>query len=649
MFPFDPGPTLVVGVNGSGKTTLISICLRCLTGWYDLPAATSESELGQIRPRAVMMQRYTRQMFARRVADGAKEAVAAITLRIGTRRIEIKRKLSDLALVQLVIDGITIDCKSEKGSDLEGEPAFQQKLADCFGVGAFFDVLIILRFLVFMLEDRRALVWDPTAQRQIFRVLTLPPARAGEYAAAQQELISADSAVRNTNALISRHQTHQKAAAKRAKTIAAAEVERRSKTAEAEAIRAKLEVAAKDRIEADRDRRSARLDRLKAAESRESSLRELERLKMESLKHWLEPSQDTLRYILGHLLAENRCLVCNTDPSPSAELINKRLKKGQCPVCGSNHQVDEGIVALTDIDRKRIGRLEQELELADQQIHDSDARIRAAQERFQEAESQFDALQQRRVGLDRELVDVLRKMPAEGAAVASASDEVEALRRILAADQRSRKIAEDRFRTVVAESVANVQALQHAIAEAFKVYLQLFLKEDASLVYQTTKAQVGQSGASFEFPAFRLSMTGGAVAGQTIRERPDAVSQSQAEFVDLAFRMALISVVAKGGPATMVVDAPEASLDFLFAERAGKQLASFSNAHPENRVIITSYLPSEHLVLAFLAGVRGIKQRNRRIVDLISLAAENAALRADRGQYEAFLNRVRRNERRTNV
>ena len=94
-------------------------------------------------------------------------------------------------------------------------------------------------------------------------------------------------------------------------------------------------------------------------------------------------------------------------------------------------------------------------------------------------------------------------------------------------------------------------------------------------------------------------MTGGAIAGQTMRENPREVSQSQAEFVDLAFRMALMTVTAKGGAATLVVDAPEASLDFLFAERAGYQLAAFSKARRENRVVVTSYLPSDHLLNAF--------------------------------------------------
>ena len=110
-----------------------------------------------------------------------------------------------------------------------------------------------------------------------------------------------------------------------------------------------------------------------------------------------------------------------------------------------------------------------------------------------------------------------------------------------------------------------------------------------------------------------------------------------------------MSVAAEGEPASLVVDAPEASLDFLFAERAGQQLASFSRAHADNRVIITSYLPSEHLVLAFLAGVSDLKERDQRIVDLIRHAAQNAALRADRPLYEKFLDRVRRNQRASNA
>ena len=519
---FEPGPSLVVGVNGSGKTTLISLCLRCLTGPFDLPSATSEREFGQVQPRAIIMGSYGRKIFARRVADGGSEAIATLAVKFGATSLQIKRRLSDLALVELFIDGVPIDCTTPL-DDHQEDAVFRQTLAKCFGVGTFFDVLIIMRFLVFMLEDRRSLVWDVTAQRQIFRVLMLTPDRASEYATALQAVVSADSAVRNTRTLITRHKKRQKAAAKEVKVFADAEAERRVKIAEAEAVRDKLEKAADDRIEADDNRRVARLARLKAAESRDSSQRELERMKVETLRHWLEPSQDSLRYILGHLLADKRCLVCDTNPSPAAATIENRLRDGLCPVCGANHKVDDKVVPFSKTAQARIKRLESELDLADQQIADAETRIQESQVRFNNAQYEFDTQEERRVNLDREILDVLRKTPTANAAFATAGDDVQALRRILESDIRSRMRAEKRFRNVVAESVARVQSFQNAIANSFGKYLQLFIKEETSLIYQTVNDRVGQTGASFDFPAFRLSMAGGAVAGQTVWTCPAKV------------------------------------------------------------------------------------------------------------------------------
>ncbi|MHB8268621.1 AAA family ATPase [Bradyrhizobium sp.] len=634
---FQPGPNAIVGVNGSGKTTLINICLRCLTGPYNLPSSTSESELGQIRARVIQMPRYDRQLFARRVADGASEATATLLVSFGDRQVEIERRLSDLSLISYSIDGETQDGLVPDSKKPYEDEGYQRQIAECLEVASFFDVTIILRFLVFMLEDRRALVWDPTAQRQIFRVLLLPADRATEYASAQQDVISADSAVRNTSTLITRHEGQVATAKKRARNIADAEAERRVLSAEADVLRENVETAARVRIDADNERHAARLDRLKAAEVRESLVRELERIKMESLSVLLGPSQETVRYIVGHLLAEQKCLVCGTDPSPAAQKIDEWVRTSCCPVCGSKQEVREQVVPLTEAHRIRIQRLESELIYAEKQIADAEARIAGALARFEKADNEYNALESKRVGLDARIVAVLKRIPTERAAIGSQENDVDALRRILANERRRLTKAEDRFRLVVAESVKRVQSLQDEIAESFQGYLQVFLKETAELVYQTVKDRVGQGGASFEFPAFHLTMTGGAVAGQTMRDNPDEVSQSQAEFVDLAFRMALMSIAGEGGPASLVVDAPEASLDFLFAERAGQQLAKFSKALPENRVVITSYLPSHHLLTSFFKSIRTERERRRRIVDLIRDAAPNAAVRADRAKYENFL------------
>lgn len=637
VITFEPGPNAIVGVNGSGKTTLISIALRCLTGPYNLPAATSESELGQVRPRVVPMSRHDRHSFGERVADGAQNAFATLVAAFGKDTVEIKRRLSDLSLVSISINGRSVDLNAPAREKHREDQIYQSEIARLSGVASFFDVLIVLHFLVFMLEDRRALVWDPTAQRQIFRVLLLPADRATEYASAQQEVISADSAVRNTNALIFRHKNQRVAAERRARAIVDAEAERRVLTAEANVLRDKIDAISQDRVKADAERHRARLDRLRAAESRDSLVRELERIKVETLGRRLGPSHDTVRYIVGHLLAERKCLVCGTNPSPAAETIEKWIRTGRCPICGSKHTVTDKIVPLAEADRSRIPRLEQEIELAEEQIADAEARIAEAHARFTKADTEFDALERRRVSLDARIIAVLKRIPTERAAIGSQDSDIDALQRILANERRRLSKTEARFRSVVAEAVARVQLLQESIAAGFQRYLQLFLKEQAELVYQTVRDRIGQGGASFDFPAFHLSMTGGAVAGPTMRESPDAVSRSQAEFVDLAFRMAMMSVAADGGAATLVIDAPEASLDFLFAQRAGQQLAAFSRAHSENRVIVTSYLPSDHLLRMFLASARTERDRRRRVVDLISGAAPNAALRADKARYEEFL------------
>ena len=638
---FQSGPNLVVGVNGSGKTTLIGMLFRCLTGPFDLPSATSETELGNVRARAVPLAKRQRQMFGMRVADGASNATVTLEIDFGPRNISITRGLGDLTLLGFSVDGKQVGRSSSDGGNND-EAEYQAAVCELFGVGDFFDVLIILRYLIFMTEDRRALVWDPSAQRQIFRVLMLPPQRAREYAEAQQGVISADSKLRNTNQMIKRLRDRVAQAERQADQAEAAETQRRLKIAEADAMRDKLEVASSERMAADEERKSLRLARLKALESRDSLLRELERIKIETLRHWLNPTQETTLYILGHLLAEGRCLVCDTTPSPVLEQLNDRVRQGLCPICGSKHQGDETIVSVNEVDKARILRLEGEIQLASQQIADADKNLALSQARFDAVDREYIDLEVRRVSVDRELVEILRRIPTERAAVGSANDTISSNEAIAKEDEKALRLAEKRFEIVVSEAIQTVQQLQNEIAEAFSKYLQIFLKESASLVYQTVSAKVGQGGGGmrFSFPAFRLAMTGGAIAGETMRDEPDDVSLSQAEFVDLAFRMALLSVVADDKSSSLVVDAPEASLDFLFAERAGDQLAAFSWATSNNRVIITSYLPSKHLVTSFLKNVPNPKNRRKRIVDLIDLAADNAALRADKPRYEKFLREV---------
>lgn len=633
---FQPGGTAIIGVNGSGKSTLINICFRCLTGPFNLPTATSSGELGQVRPRAVAMSANEARSFGNRVADGAAHATATLELALGDARLTVTRKLSDLSLVSMHLNVKRGRGRSEE--TISDEKLFQDKLSELTGVGTFFDVLVILTFLIFMQEDRRSLVWDSTAQRQVLRILLLPIDEAMEFATAQQDVLTADSAVRNTQYVLQRQEKYQQQAARRAKKIVDAEAERRLLNVEATVLNEKLETSANERLKADNGRHRARLDRLRAAESREHIVRHLEQIKMKALGQALGPSKETLRYVLGHIISDGACLVCGTKPSPVAPQIERWVKEGKCPICGSRHELGEGVVPISAPLQKKIKELETELALADQQIADAQERIDKFQDQFLIADEEFQKLDNQRLTLDSKIVSVLRRIPPDRRAIGSAETDVDALRRVLAVERTRRTKAEKRFEGLVIKLVDQARKRQKIIEGTFGEFSRVFLKERIDLLYQITPGRVGQSGAIFDFPTFNLSMSGGAVAGQTVREAPTDVSKSQAEFIDLAFRMALMSVVSNA--ATLVVDAPEASLDFLFAERAGEQLAKFATSRAENRVIITSYLPSDHLLRTFFGASATAEDRRSRIVNLIDGAAPNAAMRADRVRYEKFLAHV---------
>lgn len=134
-------------------------------------------------------------------------------------------------------------------------------------------------------------------------------------------------------------------------------------------------------------------------------------------------------------------------------------------------------------------------------------------------------------------------------------------------------------------------------------------------------------------------MTGSDSATVTRREAANEVSESQREFIDLAFRMALIEVGVVGGKGTLVMDAPESSLDAVFAPRAARVLAQFGETSTNSRVVITSNLVDGSLIpeIVKLANISG--PDDTRVINLFEIAAPTAALRSLRQEYDDALKR----------
>ncbi|QZO01146.1 hypothetical protein [Chenggangzhangella methanolivorans] len=197
VWNFRDGPNALIGVNGLGKSTLVALIFRMLTGPWDLNRRALEGELGQPDVAPVMIA--DRRLFARRVSDQARSAKAELSLRLGSHKLVITRRLDDLALVSFCVD----DKQLPIGND--DRDIYQPTIAELMSTGSFFDVLIVLRFLVFVFEDRRSLVWDESAQRQIFRAtLSTTPAEAQRTLSLQRIIVEADSSARNTRVQVNK-------------------------------------------------------------------------------------------------------------------------------------------------------------------------------------------------------------------------------------------------------------------------------------------------------------------------------------------------------------------------------------------------------------------------------------------------------------
>src|SRR5271156_6650542 len=147
-FAIPKGVTLIAGINGLGKTTLLNTFFRLLTGPVDLSATGLPFQIGSPLPKEpVALRKDSLRYFAQRVFDTAATATASLDLSFGKSKVHITRRLRNLSLSELVIDGTPLD-----GEELETE--YQGTLCRLMNLSSFVDVLMLLHFVVFFPERR---------------------------------------------------------------------------------------------------------------------------------------------------------------------------------------------------------------------------------------------------------------------------------------------------------------------------------------------------------------------------------------------------------------------------------------------------------------------------------------------------------------
>lgn len=394
---FDKGPTLIAGVNGLGKSTLIAILLRSLTGPFDLPKPAQDGDLGEVEPEPVPIA--PRLLFAPRVSDKAEHATATVEVGFGSQSLSIRRGLTDLTILDWRLDG------QDQATD---ESHFQDTIRRLMCVDSFFDVLLILRYVVFFLEDRRALVWGRTAQRELLRALFVSSASAGALSRVRYEMLSADSGYRNLRNVLNRRMKENLQEIARLTTVTGVRAELTILESQLEAVRTEeakldLEVAEVEAL-----RQDARLRSANAALERDGAVRDLERIKVHAISQKFQDLDDSAIYILARLASEDFCLACETRRAGLGGEVTARLAANMCVVCGSLRH-DESEAGPVDFTAERINELQSRIQACDAEIETSSREIKRSDETRREHIESLSTAGRRKLTL----LDNLRRLRAQ--------------------------------------------------------------------------------------------------------------------------------------------------------------------------------------------------------------------------------------------
>lgn len=628
---FCPGLTLVLGANGLGKTTLVRIIFRLLTGPFDIPRLENRRDLGTASLETTPLSTARCKTFANRVMDGADTATACLSFHIGQHTVIIKRRLSELDLTQLEIDGQVIPIDEEK--------IYQDRIIDLAGVSSFGDWILLLRFLVFCFEDRRALVWDPSAQRQILRILLLPVSEARHWAEDEREILELDSHMRNLRAAVGREERILTANEAKLETENDLRDELDKLLLRQETDTEWCERLEDELPEIDAARRQARLRVLTSEQERETHSRAIERIKLAAISTQFPSGSETAQYILAQLLTNQICIACGSYVPEVAVDYASRIEHAQCVVCGTDI-ADLGTVSSSDVNESSSEAAQATTHLRHIEANLEEARraLREIEADYQSRVVQISELRKRINDQSRRIDFIVKRLPPEEVEIHKQRsqltlmhDRVDELKRQLDSKQELFKVFIEKVNREIAKS-------KEAIKTTFDRYAKGFLLEQCQLVWSLQRARVGQTGESLSFPAFELDMTGVDFPSPVRRSGPEQVSESQREFIDLAFRMALMTVATSGG-SSLVMDAPESSLDAVFAPRAATVFSRFAEPTLGNRLIITSNLVEGQLIPSLIESIPQ-DDRAMRVVDLVKIAAPTAAVREQRIEYERILNRL---------
>jgi hypothetical protein len=629
-----PGMSVIVGINGIGKTTLLNLVLWMLTG----PHAPKKADL--MRPGSGRHQRTkirTFEYFANRVGRPILDAQATLEFAFGSQdTVRITRSLATLKITELWHNSTKLQNPDED--------RYIDLVMELSGAQSDWDYDFVVRHLVFFLEEKAPLLWGEEGQFELLRILFLNAGLSRNCVKLSDEIFALDSKIRNRTWHLGElrdelAELDEAAADRSGETDTLAVLEERKAaldeslaevTRNEETLLERVETLEKEEFESEQRLDDARL--------------ELRHVEQQYFRDAFPGLPAATELTLGRLLANDGCLVCGSEVHHARERLRRLQIANACPVC-ETPQVTDVNGAVAAITPTRLKKLEHRVKELAEQYEGARAQLKENREQLHLMKEQQRAEWREQARLASSIADLRAQGPLQDEHTATLRSQIAGAESDLEELRASWETKRKQYRILLGKARDRIAGVAEQICREFAGFATTFLEEECQLEYQLTKRTIGQSGAQMEFPSFIVKMS--SATSETLRTRGAAtqVSESQKEFLDLAFRMAVLrTAVDEGSPTMLVIETPEASLDYHFVARAGKMLRNFTYEDGKIRhtVIASSNLNRENMIRSLL----GIGQPRRstpkaeipkRVINLLEIAAKPKSLKKEEAAYSELL------------
>jgi hypothetical protein len=600
-------PVVILGGNGLGKTTLMQAVAFGLAGPMN----------EDVEPEKAL--RWGHKYFGGRFRSAHPAVRISFSFgdRGGTATVE-----RDLGTGRVSYFGV--DAASEAMSPTEA--SFDRFVREVGGFKSMSDFAFVVHRLLYLPETRRLLAWDSEAQNKILMICSSDLIDEREFQENSRMLINEDSTRRHLHVALEKSRSNLKKLkaefqelSETTATVATAIGGDESKSDVPEVpdpptlgVNSADLVGIADRIETERSRCNA-LQR--AIDGHRSDL-DLNADEVEQIRTNIDKREAAIvREVLSRVESDPSrtlpiaalrdygiCPACGEDAPELRQAALRSFAQGRCELCHAFHgrggsgselatlqsQLSEKLRAQVSLSRAYFASV-QALDLARSSLRAHEIEFEKAQSHVASVRSTFST----------------RTPTSSPAAVASANAErgIEVVSSEISACEKD-----------IADKVVKEQALQRKVDELLalrKRSYERFIEEfDPRLV--KLRASYVEYASQFLGIECTLERSAGTVFsgrfelpsfiprfGGHVRSVPEACSEAQRFFLDIAFRMSVIDWAACGG--TFLCETPENALDATYIQNVAAMFKKFDDrGHAQ---IVTCNIQTDGLARRLLAGV----------------------------------------------